>query len=83
MNGLLTETVVELVSIIGSALAAALLTLGGVITEQAGARELLAGHSALGAWEVGMGALLLYAGVYLLGYRQAWSRFRAWRAGTA
>ena len=30
-----------------------------------------------------MGALLLYAGVYLLRYRQAWSRFRAWRAGTA
>jgi hypothetical protein len=79
MNGLATEAVVELVTIVGSVLAAGLLTLGGVLTEQAGAHELLAGHSTLGAWEAGMGALLLYAGIYLVGYQQAWRRLRARR----
>lgn len=79
MNGFATEAVVETVTIVGSALAAGLLTLGGALVEQAGTHEVLVGHSTLGAWEVGMGALLLYAGIYLLGYQQAWRRLRARR----
>ncbi len=38
--------------------------------------ELLANPSVFGLWEIGMGALLLYVGINMLGYRQVWTGLR-------
>jgi len=72
MNGL-----GELVSLLFATVAAGLLTAVGVVAENAGIADLLAGQSVVGLWEVGMGALLLYVGIYMLGYRQVWLGLRS------
>lgn len=69
-------SVSELVSLLLAAVAASLLTAVGAITENAGISELLANPSVFGLWEVGMGALLLYVGIYMLGYRRVWTGLR-------
>ncbi|MDS0260735.1 hypothetical protein NDI56_15110 [Haloarcula sp. S1CR25-12] len=74
MNGF--GSLVEPLGRLLAALAAALLTVVGALTENAGVADLLAGQSVFGLWEVGMGALLLYVGVYMLGYRQVWLGLR-------
>lgn len=42
----------------------------GVLVERAAFNELAAGATAIGLWETGMGALLLFVGLYLFGYRR-------------
>ena len=74
MNGLGSLT--ELLSLLLRALAAGLLTVVGALTENAGIADLLADPSMFGLWEVGMGALLLYVGIYMLGYREVWLGLR-------
>ena len=75
MNGF--GSLVELLSLLLAAVAAGLLTVVGALTENAGIADLLAGPSVFGLWEVGMGALLLYVGIYMLGYRRVWLGLRA------
>jgi hypothetical protein len=70
MSAIVTESVAELLGLVLSLLAAGLLTAVGALTESAGLANLLAGQSVLGLWELGMGAIALYAGVYLLGYKR-------------
>ncbi|MBV0924065.1 hypothetical protein KTS45_07590 [Halomicroarcula limicola] len=70
MTALLSESLVELLGLVASAFVAGLLTVVGALTESAGLTNLLAGQSTFGAWELWMGAILLYAGVYMLGYRR-------------
>jgi len=55
-----------------SAVGAVVFTIVGVLVEQAGAANLMQGATGLGAWELFMGTLALFVGVYLLGYRTAW-----------
>lgn len=74
MNGF--GSVSELLSLLLTAVAATVLTAIGALTENAGISDLLAGPSVFGLWEVGMGALLLYVGIYMLGYRQVWLGLR-------
>jgi hypothetical protein len=66
MNAIVTE----LAGLVLSLLAAGLLTVVGALTESAGLANLLAGQSMLGLWELWMGAIALYAGVYMLGYKR-------------
>jgi hypothetical protein len=75
MNGLGSLT--ELLSLLLTAAAAGILTVAGALTENAGVADLLADPSVFALWEVGMGALLLYVGVYMLGYRQVWVGLRS------
>ncbi|MBX0295274.1 hypothetical protein [Haloarcula nitratireducens] len=70
MTALLSESLVELLGLVASALVAGLLTVVGALTESAGLTDLLAGHPTMGLWEIWMGAILLYAGIYMLGYRR-------------
>jgi hypothetical protein len=70
MNGPLSESLVELLGLLLSAVAAGILTAVGALAENAGMADLLAGQSVLGLWELFMGAIALYAGVYLLGYQR-------------
>ena len=66
------ELAVDLLLLILSAIGAVVFTVVGVLVEQAGLNHLLSGSMGLGAWELFMGALALFVGVYLLGYRTAW-----------
>lgn len=75
MNGI--GSLAELLSLLLTAVAAGLLTVVGALTENAGITDLLAEPSVFGVWEVGMGALLLYVGIYMLGYRQVWLGLRS------
>ena len=68
---------VSLLELLASLLAAGVLTLDGLLTENAAVADLLAGPSFFGLWELGMGLLLLYAGVYMLGYKRVWLGVRA------
>lgn len=73
MNGLVSESLAELLALLLSALVAGLLTVVGALTESAGLSNLLAGQSVFGLWELWMGAVLLYAGIYMLGYKRVWT----------
>jgi hypothetical protein len=70
MNAIVTELADVLLSLV----AAGLLTVVGALTESAGLANLLAGQSMLGLWELWMGAIALYAGVYMLGYKRLVAR---------
>lgn len=75
MDDLMYGPVVDLLVLIASAIGAAIVTVGGVIVELDGFHHLTLGSSTLGIWEMAMGALLLFVGIYLLGYRQCVNRF--------
>ncbi|WP_135306251.1 hypothetical protein [Haloarcula amylovorans] len=70
MTALLSESLAELLGMVASVLVAGLLTVVGALTESAGLTDLLAGQSTMGLWELWMGTILLYAGVYMLGYQR-------------
>ncbi|MFB6081290.1 MAG: hypothetical protein ABEJ67_00580 [Halanaeroarchaeum sp.] len=72
-----TLTAVDLLELVVSLLGAVGFTIGGLLAETDGVANLLAGQTALGGWEVWMGAVALFAGLYLLGYRHVVRRLVA------
>jgi hypothetical protein len=76
MRAVPTESIVEVLTLIGSTIGAAVLTAGGVFLESAAIEDALAGQLGIGAWEVVAGGLLLFVGLYLLGYQNVWNRIR-------
>ncbi|MDX1745316.1 MAG: hypothetical protein R3324_05205 [Halobacteriales archaeon] len=60
---------VEILEILGYALATGLLTGAGVVAEATGIESLLAGDSTLGLWLAFMGLIAIYAGIYQAGNR--------------
>lgn len=76
MDEVLYDSLGELLGLIGTAVVSGVLTLFGALTERAGLQELQAGHSTIGAWEVAVGLLALYVGLYLVGYGEVWPRLR-------
>lgn len=67
----------DLVLVVAFAALALVLMGAGVTIELTALSDLTAGETILGLWEGAFGALLLYAGVYLVGYRQVWDRAHA------
>lgn len=74
MSELSVDALLELLTTLLAGLGALALTALGMLAEQAGLQNLALGHIPLGIWEAGMGAVLLFIGVYLLGYNQFWRR---------
>ena len=72
MSELGLEMAADLLSTVLSAIGAVVFTIVGVLVEQAGVANLTQGATGLGAWELFMGTLVLFVGIYLLGYRTAW-----------
>jgi hypothetical protein len=70
------DSIVEGLTLGGSALGTMLFTMFGVLTEQAGLQNVFSGHVAIGAWELWMGTLALVVGLYLFGYQQFWVRLQ-------
>ena len=81
MHEIVVEAAAEVVAVVLFTLGAGVLAVAGVLTEQAGVANLSTGHVALGAWEVLMGGLALFVGLYLLGYREVLPRLRGLVAG--
>jgi divalent metal cation (Fe/Co/Zn/Cd) transporter len=69
----------ELVTTVAAAVGSAVLTVAGLFVEWAGVQNLVTGHAGAGLWEAWIGLLVLYAGLYLLGYRTVWRRVRGRR----
>jgi hypothetical protein len=63
--------------LVAYALGAVLFTALGLVAEFNGLNRLLGGDLALGVWLGFIGLLLLYAGVYLLGYERLIARLRS------
>ncbi|MFW5903374.1 MAG: hypothetical protein ACOCS7_01405 [Halolamina sp.] len=74
MSLLAIESFGELLTLVVSAVGAIAFTAAGTIAEQAALQNLLSGRLVLGAWEAGMGAIALVAGLWILGYQQLWPR---------
>ena len=66
------DLVADLLYTLLSAVGAVGFTVAGLLVERAGLSNLLAGAVAQGAWELWMGTLALFVGLYLLGYRTTW-----------
>jgi hypothetical protein len=81
MDGLLPTALVEALEVLLSLSATGGFTLLGTLAEQAGIQNVLAGHAAIGLWEVWMGAVALFAGLYLFGYRRVYRRHLATPSG--
>lgn len=77
MDGFLSTELVAGLDALVSLLATGVFTTVGTLTEHAGLQNVLAGHAAIGVWEVWMGAVALFAGLYLLGYRRVYRRHLA------
>ena len=79
MRSIAIEHLTELLDVVGYAVASLFLSIVGVGVESAGIGNLLAGDPTLGIWEVFMGAIALYVGFYLLGFRELLPRLQASR----
>lgn len=64
-----------------AAIASAGFIAAGVFVELIASSHLLGGDLYLGLWEAAFGLILLYAGVWVLGYHEVWSRLVALRTG--
>jgi hypothetical protein len=64
-----SESVVVVPELLVSLILAPVLTVAGALLEQAALADLSAEVSTFAMWEFGMGLLLLYIGIYMLGYR--------------
>lgn len=82
MNELVSDSFAELVTIVGSALGSVIFTCVGLFVEHSSVQNVVAGHSAVGFWEMYMGGLALFAGLYLFGYRECWPRLMDYRNKT-
>ncbi|MFB6134494.1 MAG: hypothetical protein ABEJ55_05855 [Halanaeroarchaeum sp.] len=81
MDGGPTSSIAAFAEATVSLVASGALTVGGVLTEEAAVSNVLAGHLPLGLWEGWMGAVALFVGVYLLGYRRLYRSIRTARLG--
>jgi hypothetical protein len=61
MQGIITESIVELLTLVFYAGLAVVLTVLGALAELASFEDLAAGQSVFGLWEIAVGTLLLYA----------------------
>ncbi|PSQ15385.1 hypothetical protein BRD00_13875 [Halobacteriales archaeon QS_8_69_26] len=76
MEELLYDSLGELLALAGTAALSAGLTVVGLVTEWAAFQNALAGQTSLGIRELAVGGLLLYVGLYLVGYGKLWPQVR-------
>ena len=63
MSEFAVGSVAELLGLVFYAVVASVLTVLGTVAELASVQNLTGGQTVLGLWEVGVGLLLLYAGI--------------------
>lgn len=65
------ELAVELITLALYTIGAGALTVGGVAAEYASFQHLGAGEATLAMWLAALGCVMLYAGIYGLGYQKS------------
>ena len=70
-----TDLLAEAFSVLLYVVVAGVLTVGGLAAEYASLQYLGAGESTAALWLAGAGLVMLYAGVYGVGYRKLLSRY--------
>ncbi|WP_226039796.1 hypothetical protein [Natrinema sp. DC36] len=75
MTSIGPELLAESLVLIVYTLVAGVLTVGGVLVEQASLQHLGAGEAMIAAWLAVLGGVMLYAGVYGLGYKKVLSQY--------
>ena len=73
------ELLAEAVSIVLYTVVAVVLTAGGIVAEYTSLQQFGAGDATGALWLAAVGAVMLYAGVYALGYRKVLVRLLAAR----
>lgn len=76
MQELVTDLVGEVLSFLAMVLGTIAFTGIGLLGEQAGVANVLAGDLTIGAWELFVGTWALVFGVYLLGFKQVLPRMQ-------
>ncbi|WP_254762481.1 hypothetical protein [Natrinema marinum] len=74
MSSIGPELLVESLQLLIYTLVAGTLTVGGVLVEQASLQHLGAGEAMIALWLGALGAVMLYAGTYGVGYQKVLSR---------
>ncbi|SFR92631.1 hypothetical protein SAMN05216559_1115 [Halomicrobium zhouii] len=74
MPELSPESLVELFTVAVELVAMVLLSTLGLLAERAGFAALASGFEPVSLWLVGVGAVALYAGVYMIGYQRLLGR---------
>ncbi len=69
------ELLAESLQLIIYTLVAGVLTVGGVLVEQASVQHLGAGEAMIALWLGALGGVMLYAGTYGIGYQKVLSRY--------
>ena len=76
MKSVSPELLVESVILLAYVLLASVLTAGGIVAEYASLQHFGAGEVTVALWLAAIGAVLLYAGAYGIGYQKVAVRLR-------
>ncbi|MDJ1432858.1 hypothetical protein [Halostagnicola sp. A-GB9-2] len=68
------ELLIEILSLLVYTVAAIALTAAGIVTEYASIQHLGSGETMVAVWLAALGGVMLYAGVYGLGYQKLLAR---------
>ncbi|PGF16016.1 hypothetical protein CP556_07730 [Natrinema sp. CBA1119] len=69
------ELLVESLTLVVYTVVAGVLTVGGVLVEQASLQHLGGGEAMIAMWMALLGGVMLYAGAYGLGYQKVLSKY--------
>ena len=72
-----SELIVESVSLLLYTVVAAVLTAGGIAAEYASVQHFGSGEAAVALWLAALGCVMLYAGVYGVGYQKVLGAVRS------
>ncbi|NKE36971.1 hypothetical protein GWG54_14295 [Natronococcus sp. JC468] len=72
-----SELLLESFSLLLYTLVGALLTAGGIASEYASAQHFGSGEATVALWLAAIGAIMLYAGVYGIGYQKLLASIRS------
>ncbi|WP_254532123.1 hypothetical protein [Natrinema gelatinilyticum] len=75
MTSIGPELLAESLSLVVYTIVAGVLTVGGVLVEQASVQHLGAGEAMIALWLAVLGGVMLYAGAYELGYQKVLSEY--------
>ncbi|WP_254521691.1 hypothetical protein [Natrinema caseinilyticum] len=75
MTSIGPELLAESLSLVVYTIVAGILTVGGVLVEQASVQHLGAGEAMIALWLAALGGVMLYAGAYGLGYQKVLSEY--------
>ena len=74
MTPAIPEVLTELLPLVAYTLVAGVLTVGGVAAEYASLQHLGSGEMMVSLWLAAIGCVMLYAGVYGIGYQKVLAR---------